>query len=168
MNISYGIHESPFGYVVIGLSEGKIATVTFSDTLSEKKARELIKRDWPKATFARNDQVTARHAKKLFKKDADYSEFDVLIQGTDFQKKVWKQLLRIPKGKTTTYAKIAHKIGSPKAVRAVGTACGKNRIAYLIPCHRVLSSNGKLGGYATGTKRKVAMLTSESAKIGLK
>jgi AraC family transcriptional regulator of adaptative response/methylated-DNA-[protein]-cysteine methyltransferase len=87
----------------------------------------------------------------------------LLIKGTNFQIKVWEALLAIPQGKTKSYAEVARAIKSPKAVRAVGTACGKNLIPFIIPCHRVLASNGGLGGYsAGGIKRKAAILAQES------
>jgi AraC family transcriptional regulator of adaptative response/methylated-DNA-[protein]-cysteine methyltransferase len=84
-----------------------------------------------------------------------------LVKGTDFQLKVWKALLSIPEGEVTSYAKVARMIGHPKSVRAVGTACGANKIAYLVPCHRVLLSQGGIGGYAWGIERKKEMLRRE-------
>jgi AraC family transcriptional regulator of adaptative response/methylated-DNA-[protein]-cysteine methyltransferase len=83
------------------------------------------------------------------------------IRGTDFQKKVWEALVQIPYGQTSTYGAIAEKIGAPKAIRAVGTACGSNKIALIIPCHRVLGQNGKLSGYRWGLKHKEALLQRE-------
>ena len=81
------------------------------------------------------------------------------LQGTDFQKKVWNELLKIPKGETRTYKEIAIAIGRPLAVRAVANACGKNPHPIKIPCHRVIRSDGKLGGYSapggTATKRRL-------------
>ena len=83
------------------------------------------------------------------------------LQGTDFQRRVWKALCRIPPGKTASYAEIARQVGSPKAVRAVGLACGSNPLAPMIPCHRVLRSDGSLGGYGFGLDRKRALLERE-------
>ena len=83
-------------------------------------------------------------------------------RGTAFQKSVWKEMSRIPYGKTLTYAQIAKRIGKPKAVRAVGTACGKNPLLVLIPCHRVVGSNGGLGGYSAGIPKKVWLLAHEA------
>ena len=94
-------------------------------------------------------------------------EFSIklLLEGTDFQKKVWRQLMKIPFGETSSYKDIAASIGNERAVRAVGNANGKNRIAIIIPCHRVIGSNGKLIGYASGVWRKEWLLSHER-KVG--
>jgi AraC family transcriptional regulator of adaptative response/methylated-DNA-[protein]-cysteine methyltransferase len=84
------------------------------------------------------------------------------IRGTAFQRRVWEALRRIPLGTTATYADIAKTIGVPKAVRAVGRACGSNPIALAIPCHRVVGSNGSLTGYRGGIERKRALLAKEA------
>jgi AraC family transcriptional regulator of adaptative response/methylated-DNA-[protein]-cysteine methyltransferase len=86
----------------------------------------------------------------------------VSVCGTPFQTAVWRQLSAIPRGKTLSYAEVAKRIGNPKAVRAVGTACGANPVSLLIPCHRVLTSDGKLGGYAWGTHLKKQLLALEN------
>lgn len=83
------------------------------------------------------------------------------LRGTTFQQMVWQALLEIPVGETSTYAKVARKIGRPQAVRAVGTACGANRLAVVVPCHRVLSSAGGLSGYRWGVEWKRALLAVE-------
>lgn len=90
--------------------------------------------------------------------------FDVPLdrEGTDFQKKVWKETAKIPFGKTLTYSDIAKKIGHPKAVRAVGTALGKNPVCIVIPCHRVLPKSGGIGSYAYGAKMKKWLLSHET------
>lgn len=91
--------------------------------------------------------------------------FDVPLRarGTDFQQQVWKALKDIQPGSTTTYSEIAMAISKPKAMRAVGTAIGKNPICIMVPCHRVLTSNGTLGGFVAGTERKQSLLTLEHA-----
>ena len=83
------------------------------------------------------------------------------LKGTEFQCKVWEALLEIPYGTITTYSNIAEKVGRPKAQRAVGTAIGKNPILFLIPCHRVVAANGKLGGFYWGIDKKVMLLNRE-------
>ena len=85
------------------------------------------------------------------------------VRGTAFQQRVWQALRKIPAGKTTTYTELAKRIGRPKAVRAVGAACGANPIAVAIPCHRVVRTDGDLAGYRWGIARKRALLTKESA-----
>lgn len=85
-----------------------------------------------------------------------------LSEGTSFQRRVWKALRRIPYGKTRSYQSVAHSIGHPRSFRAVGGACGLNPVAVLIPCHRVISSNGKLGGFSGGIPIKRRLLLSEA------
>ena len=87
-----------------------------------------------------------------------------MLERTNFQIKVWEALLRIPEGAIVSYAALAAGIGRPAAHRAVGTAVGRNPVAYLIPCHRVLRSTGEVGGYRWGTARKKAMLGYEAVK----
>ena len=96
--------------------------------------------------------------RKIFNLDFD-------LQGTDFQKKVWNEILKIPFGKTKTYNQIAIKLNNKEAVRAVGNALGKNPVAIIIPCHRIIGSNGKLVGYAGGLWRKKWLLNFENRDI---
>lgn len=136
MKISTTFHESPFGPCAIGVSNEGICELSFLDETEEK--------------------LLPPHP--LF----DDATIGLKMTGTPFQMKVWKALLKIPRGQTRTYTEIAEAVGSPKAVRAVGSACGKNKIAFLVPCHRVVASNGKLGGYRWGLERKKAMLAWEA------
>ena len=89
-------------------------------------------------------------------------ELNVSSKGTEFQKKVWAELLKIPYGKTKSYQEIAEMIGNPNAQRAVGSACNKNPILLIIPCHRVISKTGKLTGFACGVDRKEQLLKLET------
>jgi methylated-DNA-[protein]-cysteine S-methyltransferase len=95
------------------------------------------------------------------------SEFDLAIdpQGTDFQKAVWRQLMRIPFGATASYGYIARAIGNPKAVRAVGGANGRNPIAIVVPCHRIIGSDGSMTGYGSGIWRKEWLLKHEAGTL---
>lgn len=92
------------------------------------------------------------------------SEFDLPLrpEGTEFRRKVWRELLRIPYGNTITYAELARRIGKPKAYRAVANACGANPLPVFIPCHRVVASGGKTGGYTGGLDIKLALLEIET------
>lgn len=88
-------------------------------------------------------------------------ELPILLKGTPFQKRVWSALMRIPFGQTASYSGIAHTIGHPNAVRAVGTANGRNQIAIIIPCHRVIAKSGAIGGYSAGIEKKKILLALE-------
>ena len=92
------------------------------------------------------------------------------INGTDFQKMVWAEIKKIPKGKTISYKQLAIKIGKPKAYRAVANACAKNPLLETIPCHRVIRGDGQMGGYKgeKGIKRKKKLLESEGVKLKIK
>jgi O-6-methylguanine DNA methyltransferase len=114
-------------------------------------------RRWHRATAAALKKVLAGRSPGKFP--------PLELAGTEFQKSVWNTLRKIPLGKTKSYGEIARAIGKPKAVRAVGGACGANPIPVLIPCHRVLAANGKIGGFSGGLKRKRELLAREGVKI---
>jgi AraC family transcriptional regulator of adaptative response/methylated-DNA-[protein]-cysteine methyltransferase len=161
--ITYGIYHSPFGWCVIGVVNGNICQISFLKTNSDSEALKELHRIWPAAQLAKNNTATKKYFDTIFGNKSLGKPMTVIMKGTDFQLKVWKGLLNIPKGKTITYAKLATFIKNPKAVRAVGSACGKNPILFLVPCHRVLASNGGLGGYSSGgLPRKMAMLAGEN------
>lgn len=86
---------------------------------------------------------------------------EIVLKGTDFQMKVWHELTKIPKGETVTYSELAARIGRPKSARAVGNAVGANPVAYLVPCHRVVRTDGNIGGFRWGTKVKEMILANE-------
>ena len=92
-------------------------------------------------------------------------EIPIDVRGTAFQEAVWRELRKIPLGETRSYADIARAVGDPNATRAVGTANGSNPVAVLVPCHRVIRSDGTLGGYAGGLDRKKKLLAAEKAAI---
>lgn len=118
----------------------------------------------PIANGLRNKNI--ENVKKQFEQyfDGKRREFDIKISppGTDFQKRVWKELLKIPYGKTSTYQQLANSLGDPKVIRAAASANGKNPISIVIPCHRVIGSDGSLTGYAGGLHRKKWLLALES------
>jgi AraC family transcriptional regulator, regulatory protein of adaptative response / methylated-DNA-[protein]-cysteine methyltransferase len=159
--IMYGIHQTPFGWCLLGVTNLGICHISFLEKNTSRLAKHELKRAWPKATLIRNNILTKSIVVSVFSPRMQEKKFTVVVQGTDFQCSVWNALTNIPFGTTTTYTDIAEKIGTPKAVRAVGTACGKNDICILIPCHRVLTSAGKIGGYRWGTTRKKQLLEWE-------
>lgn len=164
IKIIYGVHASPFGHCLIAATTRGICQIAFLDTKNNTEAVRTIHEKWPHAEIRKDLKETKRYANRIFARKGAQKPFHLLIKGTNFQIKVWEALLSIPEGQTSTYAAIAKAIGKGKAVRAVGTACGKNAIAYLIPCHRVLTSGGGLGGYHWGLSRKQALLAREFLK----
>jgi methylated-DNA-[protein]-cysteine S-methyltransferase len=142
------------GYLKISGDSHGLASISFTEK------PEKIETTCPASLREPLKQLTEYLAKKRQK-----FSLKLNLRGTDFQKKVWQELLEMPYGQTVSYEKIAQNIGCPKAVRAVGTAIGKNPIGIIIPCHRVIRKNGSLGGYAGGLKRKEWLLAHEKKDI---
>lgn len=164
LNINYSFSESPFGEVLTASTEKGICCMAFTEN-KENALRDLVNK-FPNASFFETIDEFQTSALSIFHKDwTELNTIKLHLKGTDFQLKVWESLLTIPMGKLSTYGNLAREIGSPKASRAVGTAIGSNPVAFLIPCHRVIQSTGKIGGYMWGSDRKQMMIGWESAKI---
>jgi AraC family transcriptional regulator of adaptative response/methylated-DNA-[protein]-cysteine methyltransferase len=164
LDIRYGIHETPFGNCFMAVTDRGICAMAFIDDLSRDEQLIQLAKKWHHAHIAEDPQTTRQYIDRIFhpkKKPAE--KIPLLVQGTNFQLKVWEALLNIPQGAVTTYQQIAKSIGNPTAVRAVGTAVGDNPIAYLIPCHRVIRKEGVLGQYRWGSLRKKALIGWEAA-----
>jgi AraC family transcriptional regulator of adaptative response/methylated-DNA-[protein]-cysteine methyltransferase len=150
--------DSPLGLMLIAATEKGICRLTFDD--SEASLRRLFPNaDIVKDAGGLRDLVEGALA--AIERPAAAPELPIDVAGTAFQEAVWRELRKIPLGETRSYAQIAAAIGQPKAVRAVGTANGDNHVAVLIPCHRVIRSDGSLGGYAGGLDRKKMLLAVE-------
>ena len=164
--IEYGFHRSPFGESFVAVTERGICAMAFVD--EESRDEQLIKlaKKWHFAIIKQNQTITENYMNRIFQPHlSTLGKLPLLVQGTNFQLKVWEALLSIPQGSVTTYQQIAESIGNPKAVRAVGTAVGDNPIAYLIPCHRVIRKEGILGEYHWGSTRKKALVGWEAANF---
>jgi AraC family transcriptional regulator of adaptative response/methylated-DNA-[protein]-cysteine methyltransferase len=160
--ISYSLFSSPFGKIIVASLPQGICYTGFA--FSRDSALDELRSRFPKGTFRRNKNKQHEHVKKLFSGKWEKGEKLILyVKGTTFQIKVWDALLKIPAGKLSSYGKIASSIGFPKAQRAVGTAIGKNPILYIIPCHRVIAQNGKMGGFYWGIEKKMELLNVENA-----
>jgi AraC family transcriptional regulator of adaptative response/methylated-DNA-[protein]-cysteine methyltransferase len=169
LTLAYGFHPSPFGDALVVATERGLAGLAFADPDEKKGALDDIQRRWPRAQFREERTCTETFARRIF--DPKLWQRDrplrVVMIGTDFEVRVWETLLKIPMGRATTYSDIAAKIHVPKAARAVGAAVGKNPIAFVVPCHRVIGKSGDLTGYHWGLTRKRAMLGWEAGKVGL-
>ncbi len=156
--IFFALGESSLGTVLIAKSAAGICAISM-DEAAETLLSQLHAL-FPNATQIDPDADFARLLAWIEKPN---SKFDVPldIRGTTFQQRVWQELRGIPCGETATYTQIAHRIGAPKAVRAVASACAANKLAVVIPCHRVVRSDGALSGYRWGIKRKRALLDKE-------
>ena len=161
--LSYGYGDTPFGEALVLWTDRGICGLAFSAETGRAAAFDDMHSRWPCAEYIED----AEAAEPLLHRIFGLSEGSVALAliGAPFQIKVWEALLSIPSGHVTTYSDIAERIGNPKAVRAVGTAVGRNPVSWLIPCHRALRKSGALGGYHWGLPVKRAMLAYESARL---
>jgi AraC family transcriptional regulator of adaptative response/methylated-DNA-[protein]-cysteine methyltransferase len=153
---------SPLGEMLIAATSKGICRLTFDD--SEASLRRLF----PKAEIVKDDgglKELVEGALEAIEKPLAMPDLPIDVAGTAFQEAVWRELRKIPAGETRSYAEIAAAIGHPKAVRAVGSANGDNHVCVLIPCHRVIRSDGTLGGYGGGIERKKKLLASEGHTV---
>jgi len=161
LTIFWGRFPSPFGEALaFGTARG-LCGLAFTEEMGATAAFDDMVRRWPGASLREDPQPIAHWVEAAF---SGAGEARLAVVGAPFQIKVWEALLAIPSGHVTTYAEIARQIGSPRAVRAVGTAVGRNPVAALIPCHRVLRGTGALGGYHWGLTLKRALLAREAAR----
>lgn len=166
VTITYGLSQCFLGWVIVAATDRGICAIEFAD--DPETLPEQVQARFPKAQLNKAD----RGFKKLIKEVVDFIEspkdtFQVPldIQGTAFQQKVWEVLRQIQPGETTSYTDVAERIGKPNAVRAVASACAANKLAVVIPCHRVVSKSGKTGGYRWGPDRKQRLLKSEQDRM---
>ena len=167
LTISWGWFDSPFGPALVMGTEKGICGIGFSAETGAEHAMADLTARWPKATFVEDPTALRPWALSAFGAANSHDPTPLFLIGAPFQLKVWEALLTIPTGHVTTYGEIAQSIGNPNAVRAVGTAVGRNPISLLIPCHRALRKSGGLGGYHWGLPLKRAILAHESAQTAL-
>lgn len=158
LTINYGWFNSPFGPMLIAATDRGICGLAFGDYSGKHEAVVDILSRWPNAKFEENTHTLQTSADAIL----GNGKANLHMLGAPFQIKVWEALLRIRSGEVTTYSDIATAIGHPKAVRAVGTAVGRNPVSWLIPCHRALRKSGGLGGYHWGLPVKRALLLREA------
>ncbi|MDP8162320.1 methylated-DNA--[protein]-cysteine S-methyltransferase [Pasteurella skyensis] len=163
VNISY--HKTKIGELIIGSFEDKICILDFRYRRMRQTVDNRIKK-YLNADFLEQENDVISKTKEQIDEylQGQRTLFDIplLFLGTDFQKQVWNALMTIPYGETVSYLDVATKINNPKAVRAVASANGANAIALIVPCHRVIESNGNLGGYGGGLAVKKRLLNLES------
>jgi AraC family transcriptional regulator, regulatory protein of adaptative response / methylated-DNA-[protein]-cysteine methyltransferase len=160
VTIRWAIAETTLGKMLLAATEKGICRLSFDEDEAE------LYRRFPKAQIEQGGAALAELVKgavAAVDHPATMPELPLDVQGTAFQQAVWRELQRIPPGETRTYAQIAAAIGKPKAVRAAGTANGANNVAVLIPCHRVIGTDGTMRGYAYGMERKRVLLEKEGA-----
>lgn len=163
LSINYSFAESPFGNLLVASTSKGICYMAFAD--DEREVLAALKKNFPNADYKQMVDLVQQNALYIFTKDwKNLDKIKLHLKGTAFQLKVWESLLKIPMGKLSTYGNIAQHMQNPKASQAVGSAVGRNPVAFLIPCHRVIQSTGVLGQYHWGSNRKAAMIGWEAAK----
>ncbi|NSY39977.1 bifunctional helix-turn-helix domain-containing protein/methylated-DNA--[protein]-cysteine S-methyltransferase [Leisingera sp. ANG59] len=161
LRIYWGWFDSPFGLALVMGTQKGICGLAFAAETGAEPAMADMRARWPQAEFIEDPAALRPLTDAVF---TQKGETALHMIGTPMQIKVWEALLRIPSGHVTTYSELACAIRSPKAVRAVGTAVGRNPVSWLIPCHRALRKSGALGGYHWGLPVKRAMLAYEAAR----
>ncbi len=165
LTIDYGIHQSPYAHCLIATTTRGICKLAFFDAIEHSEQHiEELHLEWPNANIRLNPQHTQELARQIFDKTFNHQQpLNLLLKGTDFQLKVWQALLNIAPGSLYSYQQVAQQIGDEGAVRAVASAIAKNKLALLIPCHRVIKSSGEFNQYRWGATRKKIMITREAA-----
>ncbi|MBN8591663.1 MAG: bifunctional DNA-binding transcriptional regulator/O6-methylguanine-DNA methyltransferase Ada [Anaerolineae bacterium] len=163
MHIRYTISECPLGYLLVGATERGLCAVSLGD--SPAAVEQWLQTDYPQAELEQADAGLAAVVEQLVRHlagDLPHLDLPLDVQATAFQLRVWETLRQIPYGETRSYAQVAQALGEPTAARAVARACASNRVALVIPCHRVVRGDGDLSGYRWGVKRKAVLLATES------
>lgn len=160
LSFIWGMAPTPFGPGVFLVSPRGLSALAFADPDLDMAFDDLHSR-YPAAQYTRDDDEALRWATRIFCESG--GPVPLALYGTPWQRQVWRAMLGIPSGQTVTYRDIASEVCTPKASRAVGAAVGANPVSWLIPCHRVLASDGRLTGYHWGVNRKRAMLAYEAA-----
>ncbi|MDI3255500.1 MAG: bifunctional DNA-binding transcriptional regulator/O6-methylguanine-DNA methyltransferase Ada [Bacillota bacterium] len=162
ITIHYTIVDSPLGKMLVAATELGLCAIAFGSLASELED-ELASR-FPLATLQRDTEGLGVTVQKILAQMTEHPvalELPLDVRATAFQRRVWEALRRIPRGETRTYSQIAQEIGQPRAIRAVARACAANPVAVVVPCHRVIGSDGTLTGYRWGLERKKTLLELE-------
>jgi AraC family transcriptional regulator of adaptative response/methylated-DNA-[protein]-cysteine methyltransferase len=164
MVLRWGTGDTPFGRAVLVTSERGITDLAFLQDELLERPLEAVRGGLERANYTEDREMVSGLLHRIFS-ETDEKNQVLHLRGTNFQIKVWEALLRLPFGGATDYGSIAAALGNPGAARAVGSAVGKNHVAWLIPCHRVIRSIGESGDYRWGAFRKQCMLAWEAARL---
>jgi len=163
-NISYTVVDSPLGRLLVAATPKGVCSVSLGE--SDVELESALANEYPAAATERDDSLLKNSVSAILEHlngQRPHLDLPLDIQATAFQWQVWHALKEIPYGSTSSYSEIASRIGRPRAVRAVARACASNRVALVIPCHRVIGKDSKLGGYRWGTERKSQLLQREQS-----
>lgn len=164
--IEIDVLDTPLGHLELAVHDGALVTVKFDDRWGSGVDQLSRHHGDVPITPAEDPAGMTSALRRYFEGDVNAIDgLSVDVRGTPFQEAVWKALLEVPAGKTATYGEIARVIGSPRAVRAVGTAVGSNPVGIVVPCHRVLPASGGVGNYGGGVDRKAWLLAHEGVEV---
>lgn len=166
LSIHYGLHGSPFGDCLLAVTDRGVCGLGFVGGAGPAQILGDFQSRWPAAHWEENALLTQPYIGRIFagERRSANRPITLVLRGTNFQLKVWEALLKIPMGSVVPYENLAVTVCSARAARAVGSAVGRNPIAFLIPCHRVIRKGGEIGGYHWGSARKKAILAWEAAR----
>jgi AraC family transcriptional regulator, regulatory protein of adaptative response / methylated-DNA-[protein]-cysteine methyltransferase len=162
MEIGYAVAQTSLGKVLIGATQRGVSAVYLGD--DESKLVKELRAEYPQAEISRSATGGSGWLKEIVRRvegSAPSVDLPLDVQATAFQRRVWQELQRIPRGTTKTYTQVAKAMGNPRAVRAVARACATNPVSIVVPCHRVIRTDGKLAGYRWGLNRKEELLQRE-------
>ncbi|MBB4197737.1 O-6-methylguanine DNA methyltransferase [Rhodoblastus sphagnicola] len=164
-DVVYGFGDTVLGSVLVALSSQGVCALLFGE--QEKKLTRDVRALYPLAQLAPTETLDPALAAARDLAEQPWRAFPLPldIRGTEFQRRVWSALCDIAPGTTVSYAEVAQRIGAPKSLRAVAGACAANRLAIVIPCHRVLRLNGSLSGYRWGRERKLRLIEMEKGAL---
>jgi AraC family transcriptional regulator, regulatory protein of adaptative response / methylated-DNA-[protein]-cysteine methyltransferase len=163
VEIAFGVADSPFGTALVGRTPRGVCHLSFTEPAGAGDPGDLagaLRSEWPASELRRDDATADGVIRSIFAGERP----PLHVSGTNFQARVWTALLAIPEGHLASYDDVAAALGRPGAARAAAGAIARNRVAWLIPCHRVIRKVGDLGGYRWGPERKRAMLAWEAAR----
>ena len=161
ITIHYGFHQGPFGkYILAVTSEERICALEFTD--NEEDTATALQQQWSESKLIHDPSFTSSIAEGLFLHEST-TQLKLLVKGTPFQLKVWEALLKVPFGELVSYQVVSEHINNPRGLQATGGAIGKNPVAFLIPCHRVVRKTGEINGYRWGLNRKSVLIGWEAA-----
>lgn len=161
--VSFAVGTCKLGAVLVAITEQGICALWLGD--STERLLADLKREYPDAAFSDSASSALGLVSNYIAEPSVTPNIPLVLEGTEFQRRVWNRLTEIPAGSTLTYSELAESLGMPDGVRAVASACASNRIAVLIPCHRVVRKGGSLAGYRWGVERKLQLLLSEGAEL---
>lgn len=164
VRVHFATADSPAGRILLAATSRGVCSVLLGD--DDRKLEEALGKELPQASIRQGGPELRAWIEEVVRRvcgEAPVRELPIDTPGTDFQRRVWKALSEIPQGETRTYGEIAARLGQPRAARAVARACASNRLAVVVPCHRVITASGKLGGYRWGAQRKRLLLSNEGA-----